>query len=294
MKYKALLVGALRAVCLVLLTAALAGSMASFLVRAVLFNRDFYLRTADDPAYCERMLAYVRDDLDADCAVYQLPFSLVEDRLSPEFIGRQNRQYFNALYDALTAGGQVEYATQPVDGLYDAIERHLLAEGFPAEQAAEDAAYLSDQIAERVRENVAALAGQKFLSPLSQYLYATGWASWLYRTFWYWLAAALVLAVCTLLFGAARFAARLYRFSAALFVASSAFFFPALLLRWYDLPSRLVLADSPLKLLIATFWGRLIGAVLLTSAVALAASVLAAAVAIALLLRAARRGAAPM
>ncbi|MBR7091994.1 MAG: hypothetical protein IKI50_02275 [Clostridia bacterium] len=290
MKYKPLLIGALRAVCLVLLTAALAGGIASFLVRTVLLNRDFYLRTAEDPAYCEQLLTYVRDDLEADCDVYRLPFSLVEDRLDTAQIGRQNRQYFNALYDALTAGGQVERTAQPVDGLYDAIERHLLGEGFPAEQAAEDAAYLSEQIAERVSENVAALAGQKFLSPLSQYLFAAGWASWLYRTFWFWLGSALVLAVCVLLFGAERFAARLYRFSAALFIAASAFFFPALLLRFYDLPGRLPLADSPLKLLIATFWNRILSSALLAASVALAAAVLAAGVSVVLLLlHAARR-----
>lgn len=262
--------------CFALLLACFAGGM----LRYSLFNRDFYPQSITDDAYCSAITAFIREDIEDDCYVYQLPFSVVEGQVSEQKVAAHCRAYITSLYDALCRGQDDTAADFPTQGFYDAVYPYLIGQGIDGAQAADDAQYLAEEMALRVNENVAVLSGQSIIAFLSDHLYSAGWLHALADWFWALLAGAAVLLAVQLLFGARRLSARLYMAGGTLFCAAAVVFVPIWLLRIYDLPSRLVLAHSPLKVLFRSFWSTLTDRMFFISLAGLLVAAVALAVAI--------------
>lgn len=267
--------GAVRIVWALCCFAAVLGCFISGILRYCLFDRAFYRQHIADEQYCQQITAFIREDVQDDCYVYRLPFSVVEQQLSQQKVGEQCRIYIDAFYDALYSGKNNAAVSYPTQGLYDAVYAYLIGQGAEQHQAQEDAAYISAALAERANENICALSEQQLMSLLSQYLFANPLLHRAANSFWILLVCAALLLVGVLRFGVRRFSVRLYVTSGILFSAAAAVFVPIWLLRRYDLPSKLVLATSPMKSLFERFWYSLQERIFLIASVGLIIAVAA-------------------
>lgn len=247
-------VGLLRAMlCLLsfgLLLAAFAGGVLKF----SLFDREFFRWEIANEEYCKKITEFIREDAELDCDIYQMPFSVVEAELGEEKVTEQCRLYIDAFYDALYEGRDKITVEFPREGLYNAVYNYFVGEGTEASRAADDAEYISVELGKRAEENICALTEQRFISLLSQFVFSVPLLHKIADLFFWAAGLAVVLLVLLLLFGGKTFAVRLYVTGGVIFVASSVVFVPVWLLRMYNVPSKLVLAASPMKSLFESFW----------------------------------------
>lgn len=233
-------------------------TLISGMLKFSLFDRDFYQNRVTDASCCKEIAVYVREDADANCHVYQLPFSVVEQQFSDEVVTQQCRNYIGALYDALCAGQDKVTVAYPQQGIYDAVYAYLLTQGTEATQAADDASYISAELADYAAGSINVLMGQRFIPFLSENVYRVPALHSLAEGFWLLVAATAIVSILLLFFGAKTFSKRLYVTAGTWFVAAATVFVPIWLLRRYDLPTHVVLAASPLKSLFTAFWNAVI------------------------------------
>lgn len=240
--------------CFTLLLLAFVGGV----LRYSLFDRDFYRNNIADEVYCKKITEFIREDAELDCNIYQLPFSVVESQLGYDKVAEQCQVYIDAFYDSLYSGESSIAVDFPEDGLYSAVYDYFIEDGIEAERAADDATYISTELAKRAEENICALTEQRFISLLSEKVFSVEIFHKLADVFFWAVGAAVVSLALILLFGARTFSLRLYVTGGVIFMASSVVFVPVWLLRMYDLPSKLVLAASPMKSLFEGFWYSLV------------------------------------
>ena len=263
--------------CFALLLVAFVGGV----LRYSLFDRNFYRNNIADETYCKKITEFIREDAELDCNIYQLPFSVVEPQLGYDKISEQCQVYIDAFYDSLYSGESSITVDFPEDGLYSAVYDYFIEDGIEHERAADDAAYISAELAKRAEENICAITEQKFITFLSEKVFSAEILHKLADVFFWAAGAAAVSIALLLLFGARKFAVRLYVTGGVIFMASSVVFVPVWLLRIYDLPSKLVLAASPLKSLFEGFWYSLVNRMFYISLAGFVISVIALVAAIA-------------
>ena len=241
----------------------------SFAVRDVVLDRTLYRDVVRRPSVPSRMIEYAREELEAECLFYGLPFDIIDEALNESVAAVYAESYVDAVYDAMFITGSV--AEVPVDpALFRApIAALLEPEGIDAETidelAAEFAAVTQTSwsfgVGEQLMEPLHRVCGHPLVSRLSDSAYLLAGA------------AAALLAV-SLLLGRQCIRRRAFMLAGTLTVGSILWFVPIWLLARYDLASRLVLGDTPLKILVDGVLGSIAQRLLTMAAGMLAVSLL--------------------
>lgn len=230
--------------CLLLLVSFLLTAL-SFSVRDVVRDRTLYRDIVRQPSVPSRMIEYAREELEAECLFYGLPFDIIDEALTESVAAVYTESYVDAVYDAVFITGSV--AAVPVD---PALFREPIAALLEPEGI--DAQTIDDLAAEFAAVTRAAWSfglGEKLLTPLHR-VCGHRLVSLLSDSAYLLLGASAALLAVSLLLGRRCIRRHTFVLAGTLTVGSILWFVPLWLLARYDLASRLVLGDTPLKILV--------------------------------------------
>lgn len=245
------LLAVLRIVLLVLLCVFFVFTALSAYVRYVLLDKSSYTAFADETAFVTKMTAFVREELEANCLFYDLPFSVLDAPLDEDTVRDYTRQYANELYNALAAGDAVTVPTVDAAPYVSSIKTFFYS--LPEEERPLD----SETAADTVGGELAANAQAALKAGFNESLLNVG-----HRLLGHPLIDRLadmvaVLAVITIAVLAACLAMDIrclrpafYNVSLSGLIGGIVIVVPFWLLRQYDLSARLAIMDSPMKLYI--------------------------------------------
>lgn len=230
-----------------LLVLSVAATLLSCVLRYALLDRTAYTKAAHSPALVNSVHTVLLNRLESECLFYDLPFETLKTAVSKETAKTLVTAQTLAMYDALFNGAplpKVEWdgaaLTRTIQSFFDTLPE----QDRPTNDAAQTiAADLINSMSPMLRIGLSdKLLAQghsiiKKLLPLQSFATITVWLALL----------SVVLAVGLWLVTPKSTPQRLQTVFGMVFFGSSVVAVPFWLLRWYDLPSRLVLSESALK-----------------------------------------------
>ena len=230
-----------------LLVLSVAATLLSCVLRYVLLDRTAYTKAAHSPALVNSVHTVLLNRLESECLFYDLPFETLKTAVSKETAKTLVTAQTLAMYDALFNGAplpKVEWdgaaLTRTIQSFFDTLPE----QDRPTNDAAQTiAADLINSMSPMLRIGLSdKLLAQghsiiKKLLPLQSFATITVWLALL----------SVVLAVGLWLVTPKSTPQRLQTVFGMVFFGLSVVAVPFWLLRWYDLPSRLVLSESALK-----------------------------------------------
>lgn len=236
----------------VLLMLSLAATILLFCVRHILLDESVYNAIPETDGFVEGMTAYVLEDLNNECDVYDNGdklFEKLEAVVTKDRVEALSRRYAESVYDSLITGEEPEKIA--VDSAVyrsaiDAFFATLPAEERPDEESA------SLTMAKELADSTAAVLQSglvdKVLPQAHRYIYGNATVQRLSSLFGWAVAATVVLTALNLMWFGSDFRRRAYATAGALFLGSSLVFVPFCLIQQHGIADRLVLGHSPLKL----------------------------------------------
>lgn len=219
----------------------------SAVVNCTLLNEETYASLTEREGFLQDMTALVRDELEAECLFYGLPFTVLDDALSSEAIEAFSQKYVQNLYVALRDGKPLEEPAWQSAPFVSAVQRFfdsLPDSEKPLDITAADtiggelSVCALSMLKAGINDKMLALGHRVFSHPLLLRL-STGFT-------WFVLIAVLA-ALFGLILAWRRARYHLYTTAFAIGVTSAVAFFSFWLFRRYDPAVRLALLDSPLK-----------------------------------------------
>lgn len=237
--------GLLTGVVCVLMLLSFLLTVLSFSMKAAIGTQEDYRRIIQDEEITQGLLDYARIDLEAECLFYGLPFDIIDASLSASDARDFSLAYMDAVYDTVFGSGKLQAPSVEADQFRDVIAAHL------AEEQVEDTV-IDDLAAEFAAVTTAVWRmglSQKILSPLRKVM--THNAVKLFLNSGALLAGiTAVLLVAGLALGWRRIRRQTFRLLGTLTVGSMMLFVPCWLLHRYDIATKLVLGESPLRLFV--------------------------------------------
>lgn len=230
-----------------LLVLSVAATLLSCVLRYVLFDRTAYTKAANSPALVDSVHTTLLNRLESECLFYDLPFETLKTAVSKDVVETLVTAQTSAVYDALFDGEPLPKVqwdntvlTRTIQSFFDTLPE----QDRPTNDAAQTiAADLINSMSPMLRIGLGdKLLAQghniiKKLLPFQSFAAITVWLALL----------SAVLAVGLWLVTPKSTPQRLQTVFGMVFFGSSVVAVPLWLLRWYDLPSRLVLSESALK-----------------------------------------------
>lgn len=238
----------IRAALSVLLLLSVAATLFAYMVNYSLFDTTCYMKAAESPAFTESVHTAVYDQLESECLFYELPFDTMKTVIDKEQINRLVKEQL------VSVGNSIVHEKPMADIVLDTAPFVKAIDTFFA-SLPEDERPLDNNAAQTIANDLvkaiepvlhfgvgntllkSAQGIMRKLLPLKQF---TSLGVVL-------LLGSIVLAVGVWFLAVGPFSHRLYTVAGLLFLGSSVAAVPMWLLRWYDLPSRLVLGQSALK-----------------------------------------------
>lgn len=230
-----------------LLVLSVAATLLSCVLRYALLDRTAYTKAAHSPALVNSVHTVLLNRLESECLFYDLPFETLKTAVSKETAKTLVTAQTLAMYDALFNGAplpKVEWdgaaLTRTIQSFFDTLPEQDRPTNDAAQTIAADLINsmspmlrigLSDKLLAQGHSSI------KKLLPLQSFATITVWLALL----------SVVLAVGLWLVTPKSTPQRLQTVFGMVFFGSSVVAVPFWLLRWYDLPSRLVLSESALK-----------------------------------------------
>ena len=234
-----------RASLLVVLCLLVMLTVVSAVARTVVLSPDTYTDFVDDD-YISSLTVLVRDELEAECLFYDLPFDMLDKPLSNERITDYARQYTDAMAKTLLNGEAFIAPSADETAFVIAVQDFF-------DSLSESERPLDPNAAQTVGKELAAVATAELKVGLNDAWVKKAHAMlahpWLLRVSngFYILVSMTVIIAFAAYFLDKR---RLYGVSLSATIGAALVAVPLFLLRLYDLPKRLALMDSPLKLYI--------------------------------------------
>lgn len=263
---------ALRGFVLVLLFFSFLLTVISYLVGGIFFNREHYRAVVQQPKFSESMLGYVREELESECLVYGLPFEIIDESVTEETVSAFSQNYMDAVYDAAFISGTLTKPSVNAAPFKTAITTRLpdIEETIIDELVTEFAAVTTSVLS--------AGLGQELLKSAHGVL-SNEWVVRISQAFPVFLTVTLVLIGIGVVLDLQRIKRQVFAVCAALLTGSMVMFVPVWLIYLYDLPSKLLLGDSPFRLYVVellnlfiekfflvSLWALIITAVLVVAA----------------------------
>ncbi len=258
-----------------LLVAAVPLTVLLFGLKTVVYSDTIYREIPESEEFVKGVRPFVEDSLEAECLFYDIPFDTLRTCVTDEWLREISREYTASVYEALCSGEELVPVSVSADVYRTALEGYFAS--LPEDKRPRDET-VTDTLSKEFAEVTSATLSSGIINRVLNYGHDFVYGNTLLRrvsSYAPWaLLATLVLAALSLLpWGG--FRSRFYSTAGSLFVGSALSFVPLWLLKRYDLPSRLALGDSPLKLYVRGIVGGMTeGFTALTFGVFLAASVL--------------------
>ena len=249
-------------------------TLLSAVVRFTVYDPQSYTSFVDD-SVAMSLTSFVRDELEAECLFYDLPFEVLDTPLSQQHVKAYAQQYADAMAKALLEGE--EFAVPAVDESLYVSSVQAFFDSLPQEERP-----LDPKAAQTVGKELAAIAQSQMKAGLNdswlrlahRYL-SHRFLAMLADGFFVLVAAVAVLWLAAVLVSLSHWRQSLYGCAFGSAVGSAFVAIPLFLLFRYGLPERLALMDSPLKLYIDGVLNALIAdAIRLTVTVFIVLSVL--------------------
>ncbi len=232
----------------VLLVISMAATFLCCFVKYVFLNRTKYIQAAESPAFLEAVNTAVSETLEAECLFYDLPFETIQTAISEEQIKTTVTSYMVSVYDSLCTGKTLSSVSVDSSLFQAAIDSFFTS--LPESERPLDV-NASKTIAEDLSKAIAPVlqAGlnDSLVSKGHVVFSATSPLRKIADFSVVFVVLTVVLAVAHWFLGEANRAQRTYSTAGVLLLGCSSVLVPLWLLRWYDLPSRLVLGESSLK-----------------------------------------------
>lgn len=234
-------------VCVLLCTFFLVTLLSAF-VKFTLFDQSEYRAVVEKEGFSEEMAGFVREALEAECLFYDLPFTILDATVTEEFADQFSRAYAENLHEALFEGSEMKIP--PVDSeLYRAAIVDYFATLPKEEQPLDNdaAATIADAFSQTASLVLQSGISDRLLQPAGRVLTHPLLVQ-MESSFSHLVTVTGALLIVGLLLGIGCFRRQCYCLCGALTVGSMLFFVPVWLLWKYDLPEKLVLGESPLRL----------------------------------------------
>lgn len=238
----------------VLLCLLLIATIASVFLNAIVYEEEVYTTAVCTDSFQDALYSYLRTGMEDECLFYDLPFSILDKGLDGEDIAAVTEEYTKAVYGSLKSGEKKEFPTLSPDPL----EREINAY-FASGEAEEGLGNSSDSriIAEEMSKTASAMlyagVSDTFLD-VGHRVFGISILIKFASLMPILIGVTVLFLVLSLLSGIGDFPRQAYRTFGGLTIGASLVFVPVWLLCRYDLPSRLVLGDSPLKLYVNTIF----------------------------------------
>ncbi len=231
----------LRYVVLALLFLSFLLTMISYLVGEIFFNREYYRAVVQQPKFSESMLGYVREELESECLVYGLPFEIIDESVTAETVFAFSQNYMDAVYDAVFISGTLTKPSVNAAPFKTAIATRLSG----VEETVVDE--LAEELAAVTTAVLSAGLSQELLQPAHGVL-RNEWIGQISQVFPVFLTVTVVLFGISVILDLRHIRRQMFVVFATLLTGSIVVFVPVWLIYQYDLPSKLLLTDSPLRL----------------------------------------------
>ncbi len=238
---KRIALGLLRGMVLVLVALSVLLTVVSYFIGGIVFNRAPYHAMVKQPPFTQQMVSYAREELEAECLFYDLPFDIIDEVVTEQTVAAFSEKLVDAVYDAAFGDGALKAPTMDAAPFRAAIAARLedvddqVIDDLAAEFAAITTAVLQSGLSQEILAPVHGVLSHPLIALVSQ-----GFTVLLILT--------LVLIGVSVALGIGRMPKQLFATAAAVLCAAILLFVPLWLLHSYDLPSKLLLGDSPLKL----------------------------------------------
>ena len=226
----------------------------SFVLKLTVANKENYVNAVSASTFSDKMMEYLRDDLEGECLFYDLPFSVLDNALSVEEIARFSREYIDGVYESLLRGKPLEIPEWSADSYMNAIEsffNSLPAEERPLDETA--AITVGKEFSERALSLLKAGIQEKFLK-LGYGIFSHPVILWLLEKNFLFLMLTGLAFAAALICNWHEWKRILYAECFALGISAGIAAIPFWLLKRYDFMKRIALMDSPLKLYVATIY----------------------------------------
>lgn len=270
----------LRGIAAVLLCLSVTVTLITAFVKLTVFDRNEYQAVVEEDGFSAKMATFVRDALESECLFYDLPFTVLDTAVTEEFVHTFSLAYADSLYEALFVGGELTIPEVDPEPYRAAIAAHFETlpkeaqpldvdadETIAAELAKTASLVLQSGVSDRILQPAHAVINHPLLICLmSNFNVLAGMM--------------VALLILCLLLGVGCIRRQVYAACSALTVGSMLVFVPAWLLQRYDLPAKLVLGASPLRLYVEgilyrftqqlyqlSAWALVLSAVLLLAAI---------------------------
>lgn len=229
-------------------------SAASAFLRFTVLNDSFYIKTVTSDKYITELRQLIDNALEIDCKVYTYPYDELRSAINNDAIKMCSEQYVKNLLSALKNGNsEVEEITFPTESISKSVDEYSKTLGSDSMFASADTrALLTEKIVERIDSIINSMNMQKVTSAASSAMYSNKIFQTVSDMFFLFTAVAVVSAVSGVIFCTGRFHTRLYTMASALWFSSTICFAPVMLIKIYNLPSRIALTVSSLKLFVTS------------------------------------------
>lgn len=228
-------------------------AVCSFVFRSLLTNKEIYVQSVHTDAFSEEMTSFLREDLEAECLFYDLPFSVLDTALSAERIDAFVVEYALEIHSALLYGAEIKTPEWDATPFIDAVQQFfdsLPAEEKPFDQTA--AVTVGTELSDYSVSFLKAGMPEVFLKKGYQLLSHPMVLSFQKTELFLW--AIVACAVGLLLCSWGKWKKGLYTLFFSVGMASFTVTASFWLLTRYNIMERIALADSPLKLYIETIF----------------------------------------
>lgn len=224
-------------------------------------KKDNYLVVANKKETVNSMTTYLYETLESECLFYDIPFEQIKSALPVETVSKLMVSCVDRIYTMAVEGGKPESIIIDTTLFQQVLEAYFYS--LPDEEQPrnlqETAITISTELAEKVELRLNAGIDDTVLTGLHSFLFSNGVAYKLASNFWLFLVLLLLACAISFLLGTGDIFRRFYTVFGTLLIGSMAVFTPLFLLCEYDLLSRIVIGDSPLKLYINNLYNMVLG-----------------------------------